>query len=198
MDQRDRSTVSTNGTTFSLSADAADALSRVRRLVVPTDADDDSMRRGREAALAIASTYGTDVVLYDRSSEYWSETPHPKGPLRPDELDPESHGHLIEQLGAFADAGVTSSAFLATLPSISAILDVLQDVEIDAVLMPHPLGHRTWMDRLRGGKEQGEEVARVAATQLGMHPVILEVDEDDRVERVVLDESNTVDDARVT
>jgi len=189
---------SPDGTTFSLSGTATAALATVRRVVVPTDAEDDSMRRGRDAALAIAGRYGTEVVLYDRSQEFWSETPHPKGPLRADQLDPDTHGHLIDQLRVFADHGVTASAFLATLPSISAILDVLQDVEIDAVLMPHPLGNRTWMDRLRGGRDQGEEVARVAATQLGMHPIILEVDEDGQIDRIVLDESDSTDRARLT
>lgn len=199
MAPRDGTSISSpDGTTFSLSGAATDALAAVRRVVVPTDADDDSLRRGREAALAIAGRYGTEVVLYDRSQEFWSETPHPKGPLRADELDPDTHGHLVAQLGEFADQGVQATAFLATLPSISAILDVLQDVEIDAVLMPHPLGHRTWMDRLRGGRDQGAEVARVAATQLGMHPIILEVEEDGGIDRIVLDESDSADSARLT
>lgn len=189
---------SPDGTQFSLSGAATDALVGVRRVVVPTDAEDESMGRAREAAMAIAGGYGTEVVLYDRSREFWSETPHPKGLLSADQLDSDTHGHLIEQLGDFADHGVTASAYLATLPSIAAILDVLQDVEVVAVLMPHPLGHRTWMDRLRGGRDQGEEVARVAATQLGMHPVILEVAEDGEIDRVVLDESDSTDRARLT
>jgi len=200
MDQHDGTTqlAGPGGATFSLSSTALDALSGVRRLVVPTDADDQSMRRARGAAMAIAERYGTEVVLYDRSQEHWSETPHPKGPLVADELDPATHGHLVAQLGELADAGVSATAFLATLPSIAAVLDLLQDVEVDAVLMPHPLGHRTWMDRLRGGDDQGEEVARVAATQLGLHPIILEVDEDGAIDRIVLDESSSTDAARLT
>jgi len=198
MDQHATSLESPDGTTFSLSDAATDALAGVRRLVVPTDAEDDSMRRARDAALAIAGRYGTEVVLYDRSQEFWSETPHPKGLLGADELDPDTHGHLIGQLGDFTDHGVQASAHLATLPSIAAILDVLQDVEIDAVLMPHPLGHRTWMDRLRGGRDQGEEVARVAATQLGLHPIILEVEENGEIDRIILDESDSTDSARLT
>jgi hypothetical protein len=199
MNQDDGTSISSpDGTSFSLSAAAADALARVRRLVVPTDAKDETMRHGREAALAIAGRYGTEIVLYDRTHEYWSETPHPTGPLTAEQLDASSHRHLIEQLGEFADEGAAATAFLATLPSIAAILDVLQDVEIDAVLMPHPLGHRTWMDRLRGGKDQGEEVARVAATQLGMHPIILEVEQDGSIDRIVLDESDSTDEARLT
>lgn len=199
MDQHDGTTISgPDGTSFTLSAAAEEALSGVRRLVVPTDAEDESMRHARVAAMAIAGRYGTEVVLYDRSHEHWTETPHPEGPLTADQIDPHTRGHLVAQLQEFAAAGIGASAFLATLPSISAILDVLQDVQIDAVLMPHPLGHRTWMDRLQGRGDQGAEVARVAATQLGMHPIILEVEKSGAIDRYVIDESASTDDARLT
>lgn len=154
------------------------AASTRRRLVVPTDAGDPSLARARRAALEIARRFDLEVVLYDRSHERWTDHPHPKGPLTVDQIDGEERPHLVRQLRDFDAGGVTARAFLATVPALTAMIDLLQELEVDAVMVPTDLSKPTVMDRLQVGSSPAEMIERIAALQLDVHPLVFVVDDD--------------------
>jgi hypothetical protein len=161
---------------------AAALASRHDRVVVPTDDRSEAFGRARRAALQLARQHDWNVVLYDRSDERWTDTPHPVGVVGPDGIDPEQRPHLIRQLADFEAAGVTAGAFLATVPALTAMLDVIQEIDVDAILLPDELDEPTVMDRLQVGDGPGAMVARVAELQLDRRPTMYAVDATGRVD----------------
>lgn len=154
------------------------AIEQVRRLAIATDDSDEALARVRHVALGLAQTHGFEVVLYDRSHERWADHPHPEGPLTADELDGrDDRGHLVEQLRDFEAAGVRATAWLATVPALTAILDVLQALDVDAVMLPESLDEPTLADRLQSGSTPATMVQRVAELNLPQPPVMFEVPE---------------------
>lgn len=151
------------------------ALAALRRLVVPTDAADDALARTRAVALRLAREYGFDVVLYDRSDERWTDTPHPSGPFTADEIDTDDRPHLVRQLRDFEAAGVTATAWLSTIPALTAMLDVLQELDVDGVLLPEKLDKPKVMDRLQRHSDTAAMVDRVAELQMPTPPTVFVV-----------------------
>lgn len=162
--------------------DAARVLPELSRVVVPTDRDDGELAKVREAAAHLATEHGWEIVLYDRSHETWMDHPHPRGPVTADELDGDEWEHLRTQLRDLEAAGVTATAWLATVPSITAMIDVMQELEIDGVLMPENLERPKLADRLLGRGDAAETVEQTAELQLDDRaPTFLEVCPDGRV-----------------
>lgn len=160
-------TMDTTTNDFSTTSSATAAAAGIRCVVVPTDDESDALARARRAALQLARRHGWRIVLYDRTGERWTDTPHPVGTLAADEIDESERPHLVRQLADLEAAGVPSSAFLATVPALTAMIDVVQEIDVDAVLMPDELDKPRVMDRLQIGDGPGEMVARVAKLQLG-------------------------------
>jgi hypothetical protein len=77
---------------------------------------------------------------------------------------------------------VTAGAFLATVPALTAMLDVIQEIDVDAILLPTQLDQPTVMDRLQVGNGPGAMVASVAELQLDRRPTMFAVDETGRVD----------------
>ena len=163
--------------TFEIDPDAASAMAGIRRMVVPTDDRDDAVARTRAAALTFARNYGFGVVLYDRSDERWTDTPHAAGPFTADEIDADHRPHLPGQLREFEAAGVHATAWLATVPALTAMLDVLQELQADGVLLPDSLEHPKFMDRIQIGSDPAVMVDRVAELQTPTPPVVFVVPE---------------------
>jgi hypothetical protein len=151
---------STNDITVGPSATAA--LEGVGKLLVPTDASETSeaFGRTRRAARMLAQQYGFSVVLYDRSDERWTDTPHPEGPFGPDEVDLEKRPHLKAQMAEFTEAGIEVSAWYSSVPALTAIISAVQELSADAVLLPRELDDKRMMDRLQSG-DASEMVGRV-------------------------------------
>jgi hypothetical protein len=166
----------THTTEFVLRSGVREAMRQVERMIVPTDDRDAALAHARAAALELAARFDVELVLYDRSGERWTDTPHPKGPLRLLELDSDEHPHLVAQLRECEAAGVDAVAYLATLPALTAMIDALQDMEIDCVVLPRDLEHPKLMDRLQLGSHPSQMVQRVSELQLGDSPVMLVVD----------------------
>jgi hypothetical protein len=158
--------------------EATAAVTGLTRVVVPTDPRDERLARVREAALQLATRHGWEVVLYDRSHERWTDTPHPTGPVGADELDPEEWAHLVRQLRDIERAGVTATAWLATVPALTAMIDALQELAVDGVLLPSQLGQPKVMDRLLEGSDPASMVERVADLHLDDPPTFLVLDDD--------------------
>ncbi len=160
-------------------ADLARLLPSFGRVAVPTDADDDSLANVRRVATRLAAEHGWELVLYDRSHETWMDHPHPKGCVTVDQLDGDEWEHLRVQLRDVESAGVSVTAWLATVPSITAMVDAIQEIDIDAVLVPADPEHATLADRLLEGGDPAERLERVAHLQLGTDaPVVIAVDGD--------------------
>lgn len=157
---------------------AVDVFGDIRRVVVATNQSDEELARVRRVVLDLARTHDFAVVLYDRSNERWTDHPHPKGPVVADDLVDSDREHLVHQLRDFESAGVEASAWLATVPSLTAMLDVLQDMNVDAVMLPEHLGEPRVMDRLQIGATPGEMVQRIAELNLEHPPVVLTVPDD--------------------
>ncbi len=157
--------------------ESAPPASTWNKIVIATNSDDDSLARVRRLMLDFASRQGCAVVLYDRSNERWTDTPHPKGPLTADQIDADERPHLVGQLREFEAVGVEATAWLATVPALTAMIDVLQDMSVDAIVLPDDFGSRKMMDRLQIGGDPAEMVQRIADLQLEHPPVVVVVDE---------------------
>ncbi len=146
---------------FTLTPDAANLAASVRLLLVPTAADDDEFARARRAAAQLALSGSATVVLYDRSDERWTDTPHPDGPFAPGEVDLEGRPHLEEQMSAFTDAGIDVKVWYASVPALTAVISAVQGVDADAVVVPEHLDKPRIMDRLQSGDDTAELIGRV-------------------------------------
>lgn len=159
------------------SDDVVPVLSRLRRVVVPTDETGDGLALARRAATELAAEHGWELVLYDRSHERWIDTPHPSGPFAREQLDPDERSHLARQMAEIETAGVPVTAWLATVPSLTAMIDVIREVDVDGVLVPAELDDAKLMDRLLPGGRPADVVERVTDLQLpGEPPAFLVVD----------------------
>jgi hypothetical protein len=147
-------------------------------LAIATDEADEALARVRRVALGLARTHGFEVVLYDRSQERWTDHPHPTGPVTADDVVDTDREHLVRQLRDFEDAGVTASAWLATIPALTAMLDMLQALDVDAIMLPEHLEEPKLMDRLQPGATAPMMVQRIAELSMQRPPVVLSVPED--------------------
>lgn len=163
---------------------AAAALPALRRVVVPTDESDPALARARQAALRLARTHGFAVVLYDRSDERWTDTPHPTGPLSIAEVDDDKRAHLVRQMRDFEAAGITVSAWLSSIPALTAMLDVIQELQIDGVILPDGLDKPKLMDRVTGGSDIASMVERFAELQVPKPPTVLMVPASGPISRI--------------
>ncbi len=154
------------------------SVSGLRRLAIATDETDEALARVRRVALGLARTNGFEVVLYDRSNERWTDHPHPTGPVTADDIVDTDREHLVRQLRDFEDAGVPASAWLATIPALTAMLDMLQALDVDAIMLPEHLDEPKLMDRLQTGATAPMMVQRIAELSLQRPPVVLSVPED--------------------
>lgn len=164
--------------TFQLTPDAERIAANLRLLLVPTSPDDEAFARTRAAALQIARGTSTRVVLYDRSDERWTDTPHPEGPFALDEIDLDKREHLASQMQPFTDAGVDVVAWYASVPALTAIISAVQELDADSILVPEELDKPRVMDRLQAGDDAGEMIGRVLDQNLE-RPVHLFVLADD-------------------
>ena len=153
------------------------AIEGVRRVAIATDDSDEELARLRRVVLGLARTFGFDVVLYDRSHERWTDHPHPKGPVTADELEGTDRDHLVHQLRDFEAAGVRATAWLATVPALTAMLDVLQSLDVDAVMLPESLDEPKLMDRLQIGSTPPAMVQRIAELNMQRPPMVFQVPE---------------------
>lgn len=168
--------------TIELSPDASAVVDGLRRVAVPTDADDERLAHARRVATQLAAEHGWELVLYDRSKETWMDHPHPSACVSADELDTDEWEHLVRQLRDVESAGVSATAWLATVPSLTALVDVALQLGLDGVVLPDDLGKPKLMDRLLEGEDPAERTERVARLQLGTDaPVFLAVDDQNRV-----------------
>ena len=153
------------------------ALEGVRRVAIATDDSDEALAHVRRVVLGLARTFGFDVVLYDRSRERWTDHPHPKGPVSADELEGTDRDHLVHQLRDFEASGVSATAWLATVPALTAMLDVLQSLDVDAVMLPESLDEPKLMDRLQIGSTPPAMVQRIAELNMQRPPLVFQVPE---------------------
>jgi hypothetical protein len=150
-------------------------------VIVPTDVDDDALERTVDVAAELARRHGFAIVLYDRSNERWTDTPHSKGPTSVAELEGSDRHHVVEQLQRLEAAGITANAWLATVPAISAMVDALQQLDVDGVLVPENFSHPTMMDRLEPGSGPAEILARIGDLHLEHPPTVFMLTEDDEL-----------------
>jgi hypothetical protein len=148
-----------------LSDAAADALSRSRRVAVPTDSDDATLRDLRAAAIDLAVRFDLEVVLYDRSEETWMDHPHPTGLCDREAIDAERRPHLVDQFDELAARGITPSVWIATVPSLTEIVDVVREVDVDTILVPAGNDGGKLLDRVKSDGP-AEIVERVTALNL--------------------------------
>lgn len=184
-------------THFVLRDDAAALGERASVLVVPTDEGDPALALAREAAAWMAAEYDIELILYDRSGERWTDTPHPKGPLEASAIG-EDRPHLRRQLDELRERGVRATAWLATVPALTAVTDVLDELDVDGIVLPDHLDRPKMMDRLQVGAGPAEMVERVAALQTdGPAPGVLVVG-DDREIRLLGPDDLSITEGRTT
>jgi hypothetical protein len=123
------------------------------------------LRDLRAAAVDLAVRFDLEVVLYDRSGETWMDHPHPTGLCDRDAIDADRRPHLVEQVDQFAARGVTTAVWLATVPSLTEIVDVVRDIDVDTIVVPDGNDGGKLLDRLKSGGA-AEIVERITALNL--------------------------------
>ena len=161
---------------------AADALRGASKLAVATDTDDETLAATRSLAASLAAEYDLAVVLYDRSEETWMDHPHPSGVCDRSDLADRDRQHLADQMVEFDDAGVEVTAWIATVPSITEIIDVVMQAGVDVLLLPNEIGSPTLLDRLKADSP-ADVVERIVSHNLDAPvPVLVDDGETVRVE----------------
>ena len=168
-------------TDIRIAPDAIEQMERVGRVLIATDADDDALGRTRRVATQLARRFDWHIVLYDRQNERWTDTPHSSGPHTVDEFGSDERPHLTQQMRDIEGAGASATAWLATVPSITAMIDALQDLDVDAVLLPEQFQNPRLMDRLLIGNDPSAMVDRVAGLHLDDQPVFFTLRNDDTI-----------------
>jgi hypothetical protein len=163
-------------------AAADDALRAATKLAVVTDDEDAHLAATRRLGAQLAARHDLDVVLYDRSQETWMDHPHPSGPCDVSELDDRAASHLAPQIEEFTALGIDAAPWIATVPTITEIVDVIRELGVDLILLPEQLDKASLIDRLRG-KQPADVVREVAALNLE-RPVPVLVDRGGTVEVV--------------
>jgi len=138
---------------------------------------------GYTVAATLAAKSDVPVTLYDRSEETWGDSQHPEGPLRAGDDLLEGRDELTDQIAWLEDHGVTAQGWVATLPSISAVLTALAEVDADVVVVPADLGRNLFERALAGGS-----LAETLAEQIVRHDqitaAVIEVDENGDAKRI--------------
>jgi hypothetical protein len=143
--------------------DLTELMGTFASVVILTDRDDEQLDHVRRTATRLAVDHGWDLIVYDRSQETWMDSPHPTGPVATDELSgSDERAHLHRQMQDIEAAGVSVTAWLSTVPSISAIADVVREMHVDAVLIPSDFEQPKLADRLLSG-DGATSVARTLA-----------------------------------
>ena len=122
------------------------------------DGRDAGIAYERAAALALAARVGARLVLFDRTSETWADTPHGDGPFGRAQLERRDKPYLVAQLDEAAAAGVEAVAWLPSLPTFEAWTECIERCSPDFVVVPDRLHHRHLLDRLQIGHHWIERV----------------------------------------
>lgn len=154
---------------------AADALRGATKLAVATDTDDETLAATRTVAASLAAEYDVSVVLYDRSEETWMDHPHPSGVCDRADLADRDRQHLADQMTEFDEAGVEVTAWIATVPSITEIVDVVLQAGAEVILLPDKTDHPKLLDRLKADSPS-DVVERIISQNLDA-PVPVLVDD---------------------
>ena len=161
---------------------AADALRGATKLAVATDTDDETLAATRSVAASLAAEYDLAVVLYDRSEETWMDHPHPSGVCDRSDLADRDRQHIADQMVEFDDAGVDVTAWIATVPSITEIVDVVLKAGVDLIMLPDQIDHKKLLDRLKADSP-ADVVERIVSHNLDAPvPVLVDDGEAIRVE----------------
>lgn len=154
-------------------------------LVVTDDSDDPGHAVARAHAAELAARHDVPVILYDRSEETWGDTPHPEGPLDVDHRSLAEREVLRAQMRELAEMGAEVLAWVATLPSISAVETALRSTGADHVIIPATMGRKLLERAITG-----DSIATALRTVLGRREDLVAVPIDvvselgDEVERV--------------
>lgn len=167
--------MSTRTTQRQIDPAAAEALRGASKIAVATDTDGETLASTRTVAASLAAEYDLSVVLYDRSEETWMDHPHPSGVCDRADLADRDRQHLADQMVEFDDAGVDVMAWIATVPSITEIVDVVMQAGVDIILLPDEIDHPKLLDRLKADSP-ADVVERIVSHNLDA-PVPVLVDD---------------------
>lgn len=131
---------------------------------------------GYTVAVTLAAKTGVPVTLYDRSEETWGDSQHPEGPMRTGDEQLADREELSEQIAWLEEHGVTGQGWVATLPSISAVLTALAKVDADLVIVPADLG-RNLFERVLEGGSLAETLAEQISRNDEVEAAVIEIDE---------------------
>lgn len=133
-------------------------------LVITDDSDDPGLAAARAYAAELAARAAVSVILYDRSEETWADTPHPEGPLSLGDDQLQGRTELVRQMLEIREMGAEPLAWIATLPSISAVLTAIIDTKADVVAVSESMDRKILERAL-----VGDSVASALRNQLDRH-----------------------------
>ncbi len=175
---------STTTPTTTNNADVASPFAATKGVLLITNSDQvpaDSY--GFTVALALAVRSHVPVTLYDRSEETWGDSQHPEGPLVAGDAQLSERTALAEQIGWLNDHEVVGQGWVATLPSISAVLTALAQVGADVVIVPGSLS-RNLFERALEGSSLAETLVEQISRNEEVDAVVFEIDDNGAATRI--------------
>jgi hypothetical protein len=146
-------------------------------IVVTDDRDDTGGVAARGVAAELAHGTNVPVILYDRSAETWVDTPHPDGPLPPDDRRLVDRPYLRSQMQAMTDRGVEAQAWLSTVPTISDITGALTHTRADVVVVAAS-SKRKFLERTLDGDSIPQAIAILIDRHADVDASVVEVADD--------------------
>jgi len=134
-------------------------------IVITNDQQSPADNGAFKLAADVAARTNVPVTLYDRSEETWGDSQHPEGPLRTGDDLLAGREHLSQQIAWFDDQGVVGQGWVATLPTISAVLTALAQLDADVVVVPERIGRNLFERLLAGGS-----IAEAISEQIRQNP----------------------------
>jgi len=146
-------------------------------IVVTDEREDPGVAAARGLAAELAQRADVPVILYDRSGETWVDTPHPEGPLPPDDRRLEDRAHLRAQLQLITDRGIDARAWLSTTPTIAEITAALTRTRADVVVVAAS-AHRRFLERTLDGESIPQAIAIIIDRHADVDASVIEVADD--------------------
>jgi hypothetical protein len=144
---------------------------------VTDDRDDTGLVAARAVAAELAHRAEVPVILYDRSGETWVDTPHPEGPLPPDDRRLEDRPHLRSQMQAMTERDIEAEAWLSTVPTISGITGALTHTRADVVVVAAS-AKRKFLERTLDGDSISQAIAIIIDRHADVDASVIEVADD--------------------
>ena len=128
-------------------------------LTLTDDHPDPTLGEERRFAARLAAELGARLVLVDRSTATWFESPHVEGPFDSNEMRAHGHDAIADQMDEATGLGAPEVVVVApSVPTFEAIADAVSTAGADVIVVPAHLRHPRLAERWHHHADVGVSV----------------------------------------